>query len=78
MTDAGSSPRPPVLTGVDGVRVRGGATAEELAAVTAVLAALGARAAGRHGSRPGLADDGYERWRRGRIAAVRHGRAPGA
>ncbi|SHF98976.1 Acyl-CoA carboxylase epsilon subunit [Jatrophihabitans endophyticus] len=47
----------------DGVRVRGAATAEELAAVVAVV-----RARGEGPSRP---DDPYLRWRRTRLAALR-------
>jgi hypothetical protein len=46
--------------------VRGNATADELAALTALLAALGRR--------PSPVDDPYETWRRGRIAALARSR----
>lgn len=46
----------------EGVRVSGGATAEEVAAV---VAALSARAGA-----PREVRDGYEGWRRGRLAAL--------
>lgn len=52
----------------DGVTVLGRATAEELAAVFAVLRAGGAAA----GDRP----TAYERWRHTRLAALRRG-SPG-
>jgi hypothetical protein len=50
------------------IRVRGNATAEELAALLAALA----------DHQPATVDGSYERWRRGRIAAVsrdEHGQA---
>jgi hypothetical protein len=49
----------------DGVTVTGRATAEELAAVVAVLRAGGIPA--------GDAPTAYERWRRTRLAALRRG-----
>lgn len=50
--------------------VRGNATADELAALTALLAALARR--------PASVDDPYERWRRGRIAALARSRVVAA
>jgi len=51
----------------DGVTVRGAATAEEVAAVLAVLARTGR-------DEPG--DDGYERWRATRRRALRRAVEP--
>jgi len=48
----------------EGVRVRGAATAEEVAAVLAVLARTNGDAE--------VHEDGYERWRAGRRRALRH------
>jgi hypothetical protein len=48
------------------VTVRGNATADELAALLAALA-----------RRPSAVDDPYERWRRGRIAALARSRVVG-
>jgi hypothetical protein len=50
------------------VRVRGGATAEELAAVLAVLRRSVRRVAPHRGHDAGSA---YERWRSGRLAVLR-------
>jgi hypothetical protein len=48
------------------LRVRGGATPEEVAAVLAALSRVG-----RRGSAAVDADDAYERWRSGRLRALR-------
>jgi len=53
---------PPVLTPAPGLRVRGGATPEELAAVLAVL----------RRRRPEVS--AYEKWRATRLAALRRPR----
>jgi hypothetical protein len=50
---------------MNGIRVRGGATAEEVAAVLAVV--------GRSEDEP--VPDSYSRWREGRLAAVRPARS---